>query len=168
MAQGVHGTLALQVPRNSPHLFSGEPGEGSGAQGTQGLSKVGERSQCFLDRQKDGFSVRTREPPRFHPNLGLSPSDRRAQQPLWATSEGGQSCRAPSPGEQASPRSACRCTNGPMVSPLGRVQGLLQLPMAATRWHRRVQHRQLWPSVRLAGQEDMGPWSQPQLCLGRP
>lgn len=39
-----------------------------------------------------------------------------------------------------------------MVSPLGRVQGLLQLLTAAARWHRRVQHRQLW----LAGQEDMG------------
>lgn len=55
VAQDVHGTVGLQVPRNcSPFVQGGSLRQvrGLGAQGTQGLSKVGRDPSAFwIDRK---------------------------------------------------------------------------------------------------------------------
>lgn len=102
-----------------------------------------ERAGCFGGRQKTSLASRTRAPGPPPKLGGLSPGHRSAAQPLLAASWGASKTT-----QAAGSRGAEMVHR---ASPLGRVQALLQLQMAATRWRRRVQCGQLQPRVQLVG-----------------
>lgn len=91
---------------------------------------------------EDRFSIEDKSP--------LSPTQTRGPQP-WSQKHSslcwklvGSQESGPGWGQQERPLSQpADLEVGHMVSPLGRVQALLQLQMAATRWHRRAHHGQL-------------------------
>ena len=146
---------ALQVLWASD-LLSVEPETHQGAEQDRAprASKTVEREGAFWGRQ-DSFNLGGKRVPAHHPKAGGStPAAEGPHSLCRQLGVCGQRC--PDWGKQGSPGSASQTWKRPAGSAPRAVRGLPQLQMTATRWHRRVQLGQPWPSVLPAAQEDTG------------
>lgn len=115
--------------------------------GTPGTEQDGGEIEGQLSGQTEGqrLTSKTKEPPS---PVQIQGGTEEEHSLCWQPARGWQSCAGW--GELRAPWVSLRDQNGaPRVSNLGRAQGLPQLQIEATRWHKRVQHRGQWP--RFAG-----------------